>query len=113
MRRFLGQLPWYAMQISIVGLVVYAITEGSKFSPEKEPPNVGLAFGVGVVFALIATGIVAKILDLLLIARVALSRRLNGSNELPSQSLGLPPANGSGRDGPKQIPRALVRKYLR
>lgn len=94
--RFLRQLPWYAMQIAIVVAVAYAIMQGSKFSPEKDPPNVVMALGIGVLLAMLATGIVAKVLDWLLIARVALSRRLRRRHQLTSQGNGLVSLRPSG-----------------
>lgn len=110
MRRFLFNLPWYAMQIAIIGGVVYACHQGAKMSGQET--RFELAFMVGVVFALIATGVVAKILDWLLILRVAVSRRIRKKHDVADESLSLPP-NGARSHRLQQPPRLRIDQNFR
>lgn len=103
---FLSQLPWYAMQTAVAGLVLYGVHTGAAL--HGKPPPVGAAILIAFVAALLATGIVAKLLDWLLIARAALARRVGDEGETQRSDLSSARTAREIGDLPEQRPRLWI-----
>jgi hypothetical protein len=98
---FLTQLPWYAMQLAIMGACLWLAHRISERTGET--PKVHVALIVGVAGAAVATGVVAKLLDLFTIMRTTLSGRVRNERDASSDHLRLARPSRPAGDSPQKI----------
>lgn len=104
------QWPWYVMQLAVIGGCLYC-THLQSVDTGK-PPAIGVGLIIGVALAAVATGIVAKLIDLLLAARAALARLVRNQREPSSDGVSLT-TGWAARDGSQQIPRLRINQDIR